>query len=200
MTWATSDATTITTGGVVTRKESGDVQVTLTATLKIGSLTETKQFTLIVKQYIPAPTTYTITYNLNGGQLSSNSYGSKGEMATAFLTDLYAFVNPSENLTTFMHGAGNTSGFNGLWHSNHQNQIYAGPKPTTVNNAYFASAYLYMKKWEPFFDMMDDIIKKINSTQYFWGESTYTGLIRIKEFATKDPNRQPYYDQVAAWP
>ena len=34
------------------------------------------------------------------------------------LTDLYNYVKPSDNLMTFMHGEGNTSGYNGTWYSN----------------------------------------------------------------------------------
>jgi len=184
VTWATSDATTITTGGVVTRKESGNITVTLTATLKIGSLTETKQFTLTVKKLDPEPTSYTITFNLNGGQFVTSGYANKSQLATAFLTDLYAFVNPSENLTTFMHGAGNTSGFKGLWFNNdeYKNKIY-GANIKTGNNNYFLSHSTYQAKWEPLANFMVNFVKVGNPEQDFWA-SPYTGCLRLYQYLT----------------
>ena len=47
ITWATSDAAVITAAGVVTIPTSGQIDVTLTATLTLGSLTETKS--LVIK-------------------------------------------------------------------------------------------------------------------------------------------------------
>jgi uncharacterized repeat protein (TIGR02543 family) len=198
------------------------------AMMPFNMIISNKSYNVTTSVTLPTPVksgfTFTGWYtdpNYTGYKVTSISVGSTGDkkyyakwkgkhgdrdvMLTEWLTDFYYYINPmggtyGTSLNDFMHGWGKTSGFDGLWHSEHKAKIYAGPKPTTVNNAYFASAYLYMKKWEPFFDMMDEIIKKINSTQFFWGAGTYTGLIRIKEFATKDPNRQPYYDWVATWP
>ncbi len=53
--WATSDATLITAAGVVTRPTFGDGNkaVTLTATLTLGALTETKEFALTIKEEAP---------------------------------------------------------------------------------------------------------------------------------------------------
>jgi len=46
--WATSDAAVITAAGVVTVPSAGQVTVTLTATLTLGSLTETRAFQIVV--------------------------------------------------------------------------------------------------------------------------------------------------------
>ena len=177
--WATSDASTITTGGVVTRKEAGDTTVTLTATLTVGGLTDTKVFTLVVKKYDPEPEVYTITYHLNGGQFPG--YANKNAMIDAFLSDLYNFVAPSENLTTFKHGAGNTSGFNGLWYTNedYKAKIYAA-NIQSGNNNYFLSHSSYYSKWKPLADFMVNFVA-VNPDQSFWA-SPYTGCMRMNQY------------------
>ena len=54
---------------------------------------------------------YTIEYVLNGGKFA---IASKDDLKKEFLTDLYNYLGkPGGNLTTFMHGAGKTSGYNG---------------------------------------------------------------------------------------
>ncbi|MFA6722676.1 MAG: InlB B-repeat-containing protein, partial [Bacilli bacterium] len=121
-------------------------------------------------------TEYTITYETNGGAFV---YPTKQEMIEAFLRDFYDFVSPEESLSDFMHGAGETSGYDGTWHSSHKAKIYAGARPTEVNEDYFISSAKYMEKWLPFFDMMDEFVK-INPAQSFWG-GTWTGNIRIRE-------------------
>lgn len=124
---------------------------------------------------------YTVTYNFDGGYWK---YPSRDAMLVDFLTDLYAYINPTESLSDFMHGAGKSSGFDGLWHSNetYKLKIYAGPRPTAVDNNYFASSEAYMAKWLPFFDMLEDFIYSVNDTQHFWGTSTQVGLIRIGQY------------------
>ena len=183
ITWATSNSGAITTAGVVTRSTANDVTVTLTATIKVNLEQETKTFTLLVKK-IDAATEYTITFNLNGGQFVTSGYANKSQLATAFLTDLYAFVNPSENLTTFMHGAGNTSGFDGLWFSNetYRGKIY-GANIKTGNNNYFLSHSNYQAKWAPLANFMVNFVKKGNPDQDFWS-SPYTGCLRMKQYFT----------------
>ncbi|MFJ7738293.1 immunoglobulin-like domain-containing protein [Lysinibacillus sp. NPDC097287] len=49
--WTSSHPAVVTTGGVVQRPSVGDSTVILTATIVKGSVTETKQFTVIVKGY-----------------------------------------------------------------------------------------------------------------------------------------------------
>ncbi|NLM32133.1 MAG: hypothetical protein GX204_05290, partial [Acholeplasmataceae bacterium] len=122
-------------------------------------------------------TEYTITYETNGGAFV---YPTKQEMIEAFLRDFYDFVSPEESLSDFMHGAGKTSGYDGTWHSSHKAKIYAGARPTEVNEDYFISSAKYMEKWLPFFDMMDEFVK-INPAQSFWG-GTWTGNIRIRQY------------------
>ncbi|MFA7612316.1 MAG: InlB B-repeat-containing protein [Acholeplasmataceae bacterium] len=129
----------------------------------------------------PSHTTYSITYNLNGGQFAS--YNNKEEITEAFLTDLHAFVNPSENLTTFMHGVGKTSGFDGLWYSNeeYRAKIYDA-NTKSGNNNYFLSHSTYGPKWKPFANFMVNFVAK-NPSQSFW-DSTYTGCLRMNQYFT----------------
>ncbi len=180
ITWSSSNTTAITNTGIVTRSTS-DINVTLTATLKIGSLTETKTFSVTIKKEVAAPTTYTINYVLDGGSMSG--YKNKTEVLTAFFNDLYTFIQPSENLQTFIHGAGKTSGFDGLWYSNetYRSKIY-GINIKTGNNNYFLSHSSYQAKWKPLADFMVAFVK-INPDQDFWGSAS-TGTLRLKQYAT----------------
>lgn len=123
-------------------------------------------------------TEYTITYETNGGAFV---YPTKQEMIEAFLRDFYDFVSPEESLSDFMHGVGKTSGYDGTWHSSHKAKIYAGARPTEVNEDYFISSAKYMEKWLPFFDMMDEFVN-VNPDQHFYGAGTYTGLIRLQQY------------------
>ncbi|HHV33209.1 MAG TPA: hypothetical protein GXX71_00740, partial [Acholeplasma sp.] len=128
----------------------------------------------------PSHTTYSITYNLNGGQFAS--YNNKEEITEAFLTDLHAFVNPSENLTTFMHGAGKTSGYKGLWFTNedYKAKVYEA-NVKSGNNNYFLSHSTYGPKWKPLADFMVNFVKVGNPDQSFWA-SPYTGCIRLQQY------------------
>ncbi len=127
-------------------------------------------------------TTYNISFNLNGGSFSG--YNTKTSLATAFLTDFHSFVNASDSLNTFMHGAGKTSGFDGTWYSNESylNLMYKA-NTKSGDNGYFASSFIYQSKWKPFFDMMENFVKAGNPGQDFWS-STYTGNLRIKQYFT----------------
>ena len=41
-----------------------------------------------------------------------------------------------------------------------------------------------METWLPFFDNIDNFVKTVNDTQYFWGAGTSTGLIRLRQWVT----------------
>ncbi len=60
--------------------------------------------------------TYTINYNLNGGNFDLG-YSNRDEMIVDFLTDFHTFLTNNhgytKSLNTFMHGAGQTSGYDG---------------------------------------------------------------------------------------
>jgi N-acetylmuramoyl-L-alanine amidase len=176
ITWASSDASTISTAGVVVRKQTGDVTVTLTATIKSGSVTDTKAFTLKVLKV----TNYTIEYVLNGGGFAG--YTNKTQMADAFMADLYAFVGPTESLAAFKHGAGKTSGYKGLWFTNedYKAKVYAA-NVKSGNNNYFLSHSTYGPKWKPLADFMVNFVKTGNPDQSFWA-SPYTGCIRLQQY------------------
>lgn len=124
---------------------------------------------------------YNIIYNLDGGKIV---YGTKDELINGFLDDFYNYLGLTTNINDFKHGVGNTTGYDGLWHQDHKIKIYAGLRPTAVNEEYFASSAAYMEKWLPFFDMIDAFVKEVNNTQFFWGAGTNTGLIRIRQYVT----------------
>jgi len=187
ITWNSSDTSTINVSGNVVRKTI-NTTVTLTATVKVGTLTDTLEFNLIVIEKEAEPEFYTITFNLNGGEFIISGFKNKSELAEAFLTDLYNFVKPSENLTTFMHGAGKNSGFNGTWYSNeeYRAKIY-GANIKSGNNNYFLSHSSYQAKWKPLADFMVSFVKVGNAEQDYWS-SPYTGNKRLMEyFANKKP-------------
>ncbi|MDD3382996.1 MAG: InlB B-repeat-containing protein, partial [Bacilli bacterium] len=128
---------------------------------------------------------FSITYNVNGGSWT------KETLLDDFLTDLYTYVSPSESLSDFMHGVGNTSGYAGLWRSNatYNAKIYDGPRPNAPDDSknYFIYRTEYYSKWIAFFDMIDVLIKEVNVAQFFFGAGTYTGLLRLYQYATEDP-------------
>ena len=47
--WASNDTTVVSTAGVVTRPNIGDANVTLTATITVGTVSDTKDFPITVK-------------------------------------------------------------------------------------------------------------------------------------------------------
>ncbi len=122
---------------------------------------------------------YNINYVLDGGKIV---YGTKAEMINAFLEDFYAYLKLEIPMSDFKHGTGNSSGFDGLWHSAHKAKIYGGPRPTEVNEAYFISSADYMDKWLPFFDMLHEFMLVVNETQLFFDAGPSTGLIRIRQY------------------
>ena len=143
-----------------------------------------EEFTLYAKWLVE----YTITYNLDGGTLL---YENKTEMITAFLTDFYDYVKPTEDLVTFMHGEGKTTGFAGTWDTVHKAKVYDGPRPVAADDtkAFFIYQPQYYAKWMPFFDNIDAYVKAVNNTQAFFATGTWVGLLRLQDYITGDANR-----------
>ncbi len=178
VTWSSSNTAAISNAGAVVRNKDNNVTVTLTATLKLGSLTETKAFTLTVIKEDPVPVFYKIEYTLNGGSFSG--YTNKTQIFNAFTEDLHAFVNPGITLTQFRNGH--------TWYTNedYRAKIYAA-NVKSGNNNYFLSSNLYQAKWKPLADFMINFVKVGNAEQDFWS-SPYTGLLRLKQyFANEKP-------------
>ncbi|HEY1405123.1 MAG TPA: immunoglobulin-like domain-containing protein, partial [Spirochaetota bacterium] len=94
ITWSSSNTGVIANNGMVTRPASGtaDVVVTITATISKGSATDTKTFTVTVKQLTVS--SYTITYDINGGSSGSMSVQTIDSGASAVLL-ANAFIRPS---------------------------------------------------------------------------------------------------------
>lgn len=68
ITWTSSNESIIATDGTVTRPEGDDVQVTLTATLTLGDLQKTKEFTVTVKAW-DVRSINDVLQNYNNGDL-----------------------------------------------------------------------------------------------------------------------------------
>ncbi len=116
---------------------------------------------------------------MNGGYWR---YETKEEMLIDFLTDFYEYIKPSVDLTTFMHGAGKTSGFDGVWHATYQGRLYkANGRNVDPTSDKFINQPQYNAKWLVFFDFLDALVTELNPAQNFWG-STYTGQIRIRNY------------------
>ncbi|MDD4166509.1 MAG: InlB B-repeat-containing protein [Endomicrobiaceae bacterium] len=126
---------------------------------------------------------YEAKFQLNGGTLKIPIFQTKKEMIDAFLKDLYDFINPEDELSVFMHGVDKTEGYDGTWHSNeeYKTKIYAGPRPTEVDEAYFISSAKYMNKWLPLFDVVDKFVNGVNKDQHFYND-TFVGFLRIKVY------------------
>lgn len=143
----------------------------------------TEEMVLFAKwDEVAAGAEYNINYVLDGGKIV---YGTKQETIDAFLEDFYAYLKLDIPMNDFKHGVNLSSGYDGLWHSAHKEKIYNGPRPSAVNNDFFISSEEYMDKWLPFFDMMDEFIK-YNPEQYFFGEGTSVGFIRIRQYIIGD--------------
>lgn len=138
---------------------------------------------------------YTITYELNGGNFLGD-YADKDAMIDALLDDFYAYLELTSDMDEFKHGEGKTSGFDGTWHSVHKARLYTASRPSAVNEDFFISSAAYMEKWLPFFDNLETVVVGINNTQSFWG-STWTGLMRFREYIINDPVR-PQHDWLPA--
>ena len=145
------------------------------------------------------PEEYSITFNYNGGAHPYPIFADKTAMIDAFLTDLHTYVGATESLSDFMHGTGLTSGYNGLWINNatYKAKIYAGPRPTAVDEAYFISSAAYMNKWLPFFDMIEEFVK-VNPAQAFYAAGTYTGLLRLGQYVKNVKPSATYTDEIMA--
>ncbi len=137
--------------------------------------------------------TYAINYELNGGAFLGD-YANKNALLDAFLTDFHTYLESTDSLSDFMHGVGKTEGYAGLWYSANRAKIYNGPRPEAVDEAYFISAAAYMDKWLPFFDFMEYLVNKINTTQHFYDVAgkTYTGLLRLSQYMKNDPVRSQH--------
>lgn len=126
-----------------------------------------------------------IEYTITLHQERDYTYEQRDILIIDLLTDFYNFVKPSENLQTFMHGSGKTSGFDGTWYSSHRAKIYDGARPTGPNDSknLFVWSSQYYEKWLPFFDFIDEWTK-FNPKQFFWGSGTFAGLLRLKQYIT----------------
>ncbi len=128
----------------------------------------------------PPVEVYNITYNLNGGSFT-DSYATRDEMIVDFLTDFYNFLQPEVNLTTFMHGSGNTSGYDGLYDGDYFNQLYnVNDKTVNPGTGKFINQTEY-NKWVPLLDLIDEYTNVGYPPQTFWG-SRFVGQRRIKPF------------------
>jgi len=123
---------------------------------------------------------FNITYNLNGGYWG---FLSKAELTTAFFNDLKTYLGATESYNTFVHGAGLTTGFNGLWitDARYNTKIYKINSKLVNSDPYFINNATYNPKWIEFFNLIDEMVKQVNPAQSFWGE-LYVGRLRLKNY------------------
>ncbi len=124
---------------------------------------------------------YNISYNLNGGTFNVPTYETRDEMILDFLTDFYNFVQPEVNLTTFIHGPGKTSGYDGLYDGDYFNYLFRiNDKSVNASTGKFINQPQY-NKWVTLLDLMDEYTHKGYEPQYFWN-SLFVAQRRIKPF------------------
>lgn len=102
ITWESSDESVISTNGKITRSQTEDVTVILTATIKVGSATETKAFEITVKRlsvtdvFFTAPTKTEYIYgeelDLTGGKLTIK-YEDDSEKEVPLTSEMVAGFN-----------------------------------------------------------------------------------------------------------
>lgn len=138
---------------------------------------------------------YTISYNLNGGQFEDLGYESHSEMVNDFFEEYYIFLvnsnkinSNSISLTDFMHGSGNTTGFDGMYDSiNYFDELYElNNKEVSAGSTKFVNQPEH-NKWASLLDIINDYVNAVNSSQSLWG-SYYDGRSRVKAFFQKDVN------------
>lgn len=125
-------------------------------------------------------------------------YDKFDDMKTAFLTDFYAYCKTKDyvdgeavSLTDFIHGVGNTEGFNGLW----RNKLgFTAGDPTYGNYpiwGHYAArtvkgadnfAGQYYDKWMWLFDHFNDIYEVSGLGASFWGQSAWTPMTKFRDY------------------
>jgi len=127
--------------------------------------------------------TYTIEYHLNGGYWQ---YFNKNNLITNFLIDFYQYLNPYEDLFTFMHGENQVTGYQGLWYTKYKDYLYK-EKLCFVDESlpYFINQPQYYDKWISFFNFINSITKEVNPNEDIWINQNI-GLLRIKQYLTNE--------------
>ena len=138
----------------------------------------------VTATYVSADIDYNINYNLNGGIWG---YSSKTEYITAFLSDFYNFVSPSESIQVFMHGEGKYTGFGGTW------SVYIGGVVGEVNKLlyenngsldnedYFFNCSQYKAKWA-------NLVEWVAAQNHRFNGSDYTyGALDFQRYIIDDP-------------
>lgn len=127
---------------------------------------------------------YTITYELNGGNLFLG-YSTSDAMKTAFLTDFHTYLvskgTVSMSVTDFIHGTNLTSGYNGTYNDYVANLRTLNDK--TINPAGGFVNQPEYHRWLDMVEKMNDYVGLVNSgqTNQFW-TSNYTAKPRFKEY------------------
>lgn len=136
----------------------------------------TKNLVLYAKWHYPP---FPITYHLDGGEFLPPKFDSKQEMVEAFLTDFYNFMNPTGvTLEEWMHKAEEPGKYTGKWLDNFASLYEKNNRSVDENSTKFINQPLYNAKWLPFFDMMEEFTKGVNSAQSFWND-TYVASLRM---------------------
>jgi len=138
---------------------------------------------------------FNISFELNGGVFG---WIDPADLFTEFLTDLHTFLQNrshpglTANVNTFIHGAGNTSGFNGTFRTG--NAIHADIMPLlfslghrnfnpSLGNAedFFIYHPDFRDRWLPFFDQLELFMRQVNPAQSFWNDR-FAASIRVVDW------------------
>jgi len=142
-----------------------------------------------------AEQTFNISFELNGGVFG---FVDPADLFTEFLTDLHSFLRfrnlagLTPDLNTFMHGAGNTSGFNGTFRSGNTVSGDIMPllfvlgqrnfNPSMGNpEDFFIYHPDFRDRWLPFFDQLNLFMLRVNPAQNFWNDR-FAASVRIVDW------------------
>ncbi|HHX00025.1 MAG TPA: hypothetical protein GX740_01800, partial [Acholeplasmataceae bacterium] len=136
----------------------------------------TKNLVLYAKWNYPP---FSITYNLNGGEFIYPRFSSKSELADAFLLDFYNYLDLEDiTLEVFMHDEDKPGEYSGKWTEYVASRLYHTSKEVDESLNLFINHPDYNQKWLPFFEMMQEFVRGVNSGQNFWGD-TFVGGLRL---------------------
>ena len=122
-------------------------------------------------QYSSKDQEYKIYYNMNNGVFG---YGSKKQFVLLFLKDFYEFVQPSEDLNTFIYGEGNGE-FLGTWvkyiggYVGEENLLLYDNNINANNEEYFFNCKTYKEKWKSLAIWVGTLNTRFAGSDYYYG-------------------------------
>ena len=135
--------------------------------------------------YVSEDDEFNIIYNLNGGAWG---YASKAEYVGEFLKDFYKFVQPKENLDSFMYGTSSNE-YLGTWKEyiggsvGKENKLLYNNNIDANNEGYFFNCKAYKAKWH-------DLAKWVKGLNNRFGGNNYEyGALDFYRYIINDPDQ-----------